>query len=187
MKPDIRDVFELADQVEHFDLRTRGDLEPDDIIAYLFTTVAKRFVGALRRLDDAELLEELATLDLNPGSVWAAQDLHSDLVPIIDHLRDKIPNPLWEDFLSESKDLPDSTTKDSPDSTSEHRRAVDAYIQEVLRETGKRITRKDFWTRAGYKTPSDFKRWQRNAPKTTKTAALCFERLLREKPHLKRR
>ena len=185
MKPNIRRVFELADEVEHFDLRSRGELEPDQAIAYLFRAAVKRFVGAVRRLDDAELLEELVSLDMNPpGSLHEAWELHADLVPIIDHLRDKIPNPLLEDSLL--RRIMASTTKGSPDSISERRQAVDAYIEEVREATGKRITRKDFWREAGYKAPSDFERWQRNDPKTTKAAERNFDRVLRDKPHLKR-
>jgi hypothetical protein len=65
------------------------------------------------------------------------------------------------------------------------RRAVDDYIAEVLKKTGKRITRTDFWKAARYKTRTEFERWQRNDPRTTKTACERFARLLREKPHLK--
>ena len=187
MKPNVYRLFELADEVEHFDLRSRGDLEPDSIIATIFTAAVKRFVGSLRRLDDAELLAELANLELAPQSIWEAQDLHADIVPIIDHLRDKISDPRLDDIFPPTKDLSDSTAKDSPGSKSERRRAVDTYIEEVLKETGKKISRKDFWKAAGYGTPSDFERWQRCDPKTTKAAKLNFARVLREKPHLKPR
>jgi hypothetical protein len=67
----------------------------------------------------------------------------------------------------------------------ERRRAVDDYIAEVLKKTGKRITRTDFWKAARYKTRTEFERWQRNDPRTTRTANERFIRLLREKPHLK--
>ena len=49
-------------------------------------------------------------------------------------------------------------TKDSTD----RRRAVDAYIEEVHSRTGKRITRTDIWKSARYKTRTEYERWERN-------------------------
>jgi hypothetical protein len=46
----------------------------------------------------------------------------------------------------------------------ERRARVDAYIEEVLRETGRKITRSDIWKLAHYKTRTEFQRWQRNDP-----------------------
>ena len=68
------------------------------------------------------------------------------------------------------------------------RTAVEAYMAKVLRETGKRITRKDIWTKAGYKSRTEFERWQRADPhpaRQNKSADETFTRILREKPHLK--
>jgi hypothetical protein len=67
----------------------------------------------------------------------------------------------------------------------QRRKAVDAYIDEVFDKTGKRITRTDIWKSARYKNRTDFQRWQRNDPKTSRTAKERFPRLLKEKPHLK--
>lgn len=69
-----------------------------------------------------------------------------------------------------------------------NRRAmVDAYIEEVLREKRKRITRKEIWTMAGYKSRTEFERWERQDSKhPNKSAEERFTRILRdEKPHLK--
>jgi hypothetical protein len=70
---------------------------------------------------------------------------------------------------------------------SEDRRAmVDAYIEEVRNKRSKRITRKDIWARAGYKSRTEFERWERQDPKhPNKAADENFARILREKPHLK--
>lgn len=65
------------------------------------------------------------------------------------------------------------------------RAAVDAYIEEVFSKTGKRIRRTDIWKRAGYKTRTEFERWERNDPKVNKTANERFTKILSEKPHLK--
>jgi hypothetical protein len=74
------------------------------------------------------------------------------------------------------------------DSKSTDRRAlVQAYIRQVLEKTGKRITKKDIWSRAGDTSRSEFERWERKDPKNPNRAAdERFTRLLtEEKPHLR--
>jgi hypothetical protein len=68
----------------------------------------------------------------------------------------------------------------------DRRAMTKAYIEEVRRETGKRITKKDIWNEAGYQTRTEFERWERRDPKRPNRAADDnFTRILREKPHLK--
>jgi hypothetical protein len=68
----------------------------------------------------------------------------------------------------------------------DRRLAVDAYIEEVLRKKRRRITRSDFWSEAGYQTRTEFERWERRDEKYPNQAAdESFNRVLREKPHLK--
>jgi hypothetical protein len=68
----------------------------------------------------------------------------------------------------------------------DRRRAlVDAFIEQELNRTGKRITKTTIWKRVGYRNRTEFERWMRNDPKATKTAADRFTRLLREKSPLK--
>ena len=68
----------------------------------------------------------------------------------------------------------------------DRRAMVDAYISEVFAKTGKRITRTDIWQTANYKSRTEFERWERNDPKRpNKSADENFNRILREKPHLK--
>jgi hypothetical protein len=71
-------------------------------------------------------------------------------------------------------------------SGSERRKMVDAYIEEVWNKTGKRIARKDIWSRAGYKNRTEFERWEKNDPKHPNRAAdHKFTQLLTvEKPHI---
>ncbi len=79
--------------------------------------------------------------------------------------------------------MSDVTSGTSERST--QRAAVDAYIAEVLHLKDVRLTRTMIWKSAGYKTRTEFERWERNDPKTTKTATARFAKLLLEKPHLK--
>src|ERR1039457_6422185 len=72
----------------------------------------------------------------------------------------------------------------SSDSQS-RRAAVDAYIEEVLNKTGKKITRTDIWKHARYKSRTEFERWERNDAKNrNRTGHHRFTRVLSEKPHL---
>jgi len=65
----------------------------------------------------------------------------------------------------------------------DRRAMVDAYIEEVRFKKSKRITRKDIWTAAGYKTRTEFERWQRQDQKHRNRAAeRIFARILYEKP-----
>ena len=69
----------------------------------------------------------------------------------------------------------------------ERRALVDAYIEEVLRETGRKITRRDIWTRAGYETRTEFQRWQRNdLTHVNEEANRRFVQVFTRKPHLKK-
>jgi hypothetical protein len=61
---------------------------------------------------------------------------------------------------------------------------IEAYLEEVLRTTGKRITKTDIWQKARYTSRSEFERWQRCDRRATKTAHQRFCRILSEKPHL---
>jgi hypothetical protein len=67
------------------------------------------------------------------------------------------------------------------------RELVNDYIEEVFKKTRKRINRTAIWKAAGYKTRTEFERWERDDPqKRNKTAHERFMRILTtEKPHLK--
>ena len=109
MKPHIDRLLELADEVEQFKFCGPTD-DSDEETAYLyaFKDVAKRFVGAARRVDDPETQTELASVDLGPECIIDAYDLRADLLPIIDLLRHKALDPSWGDQASTSKDFVDS-------------------------------------------------------------------------------
>src|ERR1022692_495314 len=71
------------------------------------------------------------------------------------------------------------------DDRADRRAAVDAYIEEC-RKAGKRVTRTDIWKKAGYKSRTEFERWERNDPnRPNKSAHERFTGILAEKPHLK--
>jgi hypothetical protein len=63
----------------------------------------------------------------------------------------------------------------------DRRAAVDNFIAK-LADAGRKITRKDIWTVAGYKNPTEFERFQRADRRTTESAIANFNRVLRMKP-----
>ena len=67
----------------------------------------------------------------------------------------------------------------------QRRAAVDDYIAEVARDKKRRITRTDFWKKAGFRHATEFERWQRNNSRSSKQHDRAFTLVLTEKPHLK--
>jgi hypothetical protein len=72
----------------------------------------------------------------------------------------------------------------------DRRSAVQAYIDEVGRIKGQRITRTDIWKRVGDKTRAEFERWEhgwyeKHGKKPNSAADRRFTGVLRDKPHLK--
>jgi hypothetical protein len=122
----------------------------------------------------------------------------------VEHTRREFEKLLWESELEEAtapekagevesreptvvqgvSELPGAVTGEKANRT-ERRAAVDAYIEEVFIQKGKRITRTDIWKHARYKSRTEFERWERNDHRATKAATERFTRILTEKPHLK--
>ena len=61
------------------------------------------------------------------------------------------------------------------------RARIDAFISKV-EGIGHKVKRKDIWSVAGYTNATEFERFQRNDPRTTKSAAKAFNRVLRNTP-----
>lgn len=64
----------------------------------------------------------------------------------------------------------------------ERRAAVRAFMQRVFDKTGRRVIKKDIWTVAGYSEATEFERFQRNDPHTTRSAVENIDRVLSMKP-----
>jgi hypothetical protein len=59
--------------------------------------------------------------------------------------------------------------------------------EEVLRKTGKKLTRAAIWRAAGYRARSEFERWERNDSKyPNQEAHRRITTVLTDKPHLKK-
>lgn len=89
----------LADEIEEFSLEDVGPSDdPEEQTEYIYALrdVAKRFVGAARRVGDPDLSELVATVDTSPELITDAYDLKANLVVAIDYLRDAIENSRYE-------------------------------------------------------------------------------------------
>lgn len=67
----------------------------------------------------------------------------------------------------------------------QRRAAVDAYIEEVWSSRQRRITRSTLWRSVGYKSRSEFERWERCDRRASKAADQKFRAILKDRPHLK--
>jgi hypothetical protein len=63
----------------------------------------------------------------------------------------------------------------------DRRAVIDAFISK-LAATGRKVTRKNIWTVAGYTNRTEFERFQSDNPRTTAAATKNFERVLKMSP-----
>jgi hypothetical protein len=78
----------------------------------------------------------------------------------------------------------DLTVQDRNVIAAERREAVDAYILDIFETCGRRISRKEIWTEAGYNESSEFERWQRASPRASGSSDRRIRKILKGKPHL---
>jgi hypothetical protein len=145
----------------------------------------------------AEYLTSRAAFDPQWLSEVASQTLSAtlDTIDPLDLLWDSVPEmpaALWGTLTASlekwNRNPPlKQTVKSSgkSENNTDRRAAVDSYIEEV-RKAGQRITRTTIWKFAGYKSRTEFERWERNdLDHPNKAADGRFTRILTERPHLK--
>jgi len=104
----------------------------------------------------------------------------------------RLANPYQEQAPTLGDSAPESPvqagTQEVASPVAAKRRAmVDAYQAEVLRKTGKKLTRAAIWRAAGYRARSEFERWERNDSKyPNQEAHRRITTVLTDKPHLKK-
>jgi hypothetical protein len=59
---------------------------------------------------------------------------------------------------------------------------IDQFIAKVLDSTGRKITRTEIWTAAGYLDATEFQRFQRHDKRTTRSSVSNFSRVLNMEP-----
>lgn len=82
-------ALELADEILEFPLGECGPSDdPDKQYAYTasFRDMSKRFVGAVKRIGDPDLLNMVADLNTSPEYITEAHELRADLSVVIDSL-----------------------------------------------------------------------------------------------------
>jgi hypothetical protein len=82
---------------------------------------------------------------------------------------------------AEAARLSASNTAQKEIDESDPRARIDRFIDGVLRETGRPITRTDIWRTAGYKEATEFERFQRG--RGSAGSAAKFNRILNLKPN----
>lgn len=88
-----------------------------------------------------------------------------------------LTGPLFDEYR-ERFEVPSPAEKHTADLIATRRRkAIETFIESV-QAAGRKITRKDIWTVAGYSAPSEFERYQRADARTTKRAERTFTQLL---------
>jgi hypothetical protein len=92
---------------------------------------------------------------------------------------------LTSELDTESGSTPSLSAVVTNDEADRRRALVEAYIDREFKRTGKRITRTAIWKSVGYRSRTEFERWERNDKRATKTAHDRFMRLLENKPPLK--
>lgn len=135
-------------------------------------------------LDSFSTADQLRRRPIEEGELFL-RELRRALSARLYHWRAEVRR-LKREF-DESRRASPPTPRESALGKTQNRRRVDDYIAEVLRDTGTKITRKDFWVAAGYSEQTPFTRWQRGASDTRPAERQRFERILLEKPHLKQK
>lgn len=102
-------ILNLAEQIENFRFCSPSD-DPDeqDAAVFGFKHLAKRFIGYARRLQNPDIQSSIGQINTNiENSIYEAYDLHSDLIVMIDDIREILSKtPVeWSEFQNELIDL----------------------------------------------------------------------------------
>ena len=156
-------VADIAETVEEFWRRLRVyvglELYPDWSSSSL---VEKAFVGLQQSPEWVQHLGERRALAEGQGA-RGSEDAVVNRVP------------------AQPDELPEHATTD------QKAQAVKAFLTEAEAATGERFFKKDIWRAAGYKSATEFQRWQRNHSRATETADQNIRRVLMDKQYSKGR
>ena len=137
---------------------------------------------ALRLVRESKVKRPAATgnLDVNRANraLQEGQQALERLAAIRESLSSEASDSAQKPEPPQPADIMDGENRAGTD----QRAAVDAYIEEVFQETGKRITRTDIWRGAGYRDRTEFQRFQRDDPHVTRSARNNFSRILKMDP-----
>lgn len=104
----LTQLIEIVDQIEKFRFCGPSD-DPDEqtAVTYGYKHLAKRFTSLAKRIQDTEIQEDVATLDLDIEDIYGVYDLHSDIQPLLNRVRELAQTPItWsslqDNFVDES-------------------------------------------------------------------------------------
>ena len=91
-------ILELAHQIENFQFCSpSADPDEQDAVVYGFKQLAKRFIGHARKIRNQDLQNSIGEINTDiENNIYEAFDLHSNLLVIIDDVREILSQPSVE-------------------------------------------------------------------------------------------
>jgi hypothetical protein len=165
--------------LERFERQFRHATRPDQLLGAEHGTVEKELHALDAAGTDAvEALNQAAlegTLDVIREAIRRAQPPKVRASPN--------DSPAEETQLtSEASNSVGAVASEESVEIADRRALIQGFIDRVSAAAGRRFKRKDIWTFAGYAEATEFERFQRNDPRTTKGAELKFNRVLSLSP-----
>jgi len=105
MKSPLELTMELANKVIEFPLGECGpsdDLDKQYAYTAGFRDIAKRFVGAIRRIGDPDLSAMVENLDTSPELIDQAHELRANLLVVIDSLQEAASDPDYQTSVAKN-------------------------------------------------------------------------------------
>jgi hypothetical protein len=126
----------LVDEIEQFSFEGLSMDDGDSTHSYTcgFRSLAKTFVATAKRVSDSRLSSMIAELDTSPESIEEAFDLHSELMAIVDYLREAMQNPGF------GKEVEEPQEEEAPEQVSD-----EAPIEPVDPNVPHLVYEGDFW------------------------------------------
>lgn len=139
----LEKAIQAADEIEGFNLgHCSPSDDPDKQTAYLyaFKEIAKRFYSIVKRIYYPELQNALNNIDVDPEYITAAYDLRSDLLGVIEILREIHEDPEREQHITSSIEFVDGVILEKLDQINNDRFDINKLIKfcEELNDNYKR-------------------------------------------------
>jgi len=88
-------LLELAEKIENFQFYSPADFpDLEEGMVYELKHLAKRFIGYAQKIQYQSFQDSLKKIDTDIDGIHGALDLHSDLVVVIDELRELLSQPI---------------------------------------------------------------------------------------------
>jgi len=101
-------LLDLATEVEQFPLNEcnlSDDLEKHWVYIAAFKSIAIRFIGASKFINDAKLQSSIAGVNINSEFIGDAYDVQAELIATIYYIREKAKDPSWGQITTNAEDF----------------------------------------------------------------------------------